>query len=221
MSVARRENGAGGSQRGRLHFWVVQVTELAIAIGFVDLSLHVTRAVVLLGGAGVLAAISLTAKGPLGVIKLVGRPAHRVLALVVAVGMALAPLIPILRPGADGIAILELGAIGLARVATLIRVTPGTPASGVTDERRGRSEPASGPGTSPGPGARTGPPPVARVAHWAGRATSQAGTAVNRAADEHGPVARAHVLRAAHASGRLTGKIASAQRRRSTRDTGH
>jgi len=201
-----------GRARGRLHFWVIQVTELAVAVGLVDLSLHVTRAAVLLGAATVLAAISLTAKGPLGVIRLVGRPAHRVAALVVAAGMAAVPLVPALRPGVDGIAVLELGAIGLARVATLVRVAPGPltaelEPSGRRGARRERPEAAPGSG-------ETDPPAVARVARWAGRTTSQTGTAVNRVADAHGPAAKAHVLRAARTSGRVTGRLTAAQRRR-------
>jgi len=209
-----------GRGRGRLHFWVIQVTELAVAVGLVDLSLHVTRAAVLLGAAGVLAAISLTAKGPLGVVRLVGRPAHRVVALVVAAGMALAPLAPALRPGVDGIAILELGAIGLARVATLVRVAPG-PLSADPEapgRRAARGEPS---GASPGSRGGADPPPVARAARWAGRAASQAGTAVNRAADSHGPVAKAHVLRVARTSGRVTGWLTAQRRRRSPRGPGN
>lgn len=223
--AARRERASRASQRGRLHFWVIQVTELAVAVAFVDISLHVTRAAVLLGAAGVLTAMSLTAKGPLGVVRLVGRPTHRVLALAVAAGMALAPVVPALRPGVDGIAILEIGAAGLARVATLIRVAPGSPA-GANDGRVaghiGRTDDDGTPPSSAS-GVRAGPTPAARVARWAGRATSQAGTTVNRAADKHGPIARAQVLRAARASGRVAAKIEAARRRsaRDTRDTRH
>jgi len=208
-----------GRDRGRLHFWVIQVTELAVAVGLVDLSLHVTRAAVLLGAAAVLTAISLTAKGPLGVVRLVGRPAHRVVALVVAAGMALAPLAPALRPGVDGIAILELGAIGLARVATLVRVAPG-PLSADPEEPRRRAARGERSKLAPDAGGAD-PPPVARVARWAGRAASQAGTAVNRAADAHGPVAKAHVLRAARTSGRVTGRLTAQRRRRFPRGPGN
>lgn len=226
---AGKSGGAGSSvsggrgrpsPRGRLHFWVIQVTELAVAVALVDLSLHVTRAAVLLGAAAILAAISLTAKGPLGIVRLVGRPAHRALAVVVAAGMALAPLVPVLRPSVAGIAILELGAIGLVRVATLVRVAPGAPLPTEPEPSGRRAGRRDRPGALPGPHDGGGPTPADRAARWAGRAASQTSAAVNRAADARGPAAKAHVLRAARTSGRVTGRLA-ARRRRSAGGPGH
>jgi hypothetical protein len=100
-------------------FWILQLAELLAAVALADLSLHVDRGGLLVAGTAVLALLAITADGPLGLIRVVPRRLHVYAVCVVAVVLALAPILPQIRPDASGIIIIEFGAVGLFRLATL------------------------------------------------------------------------------------------------------
>ncbi len=121
--------------------------------------MHIGRSVLLVVGAAAFGALAVTAKGPLGLIRVCGPRVHAVLDVVVAVGLALAPLLPALRPDAAGIVVVEVVALAWLRMATLTRYrrplpTPATGAgasTGVGPVGGTRSPGTEGPGTE-GPG---------------------------------------------------------------------
>jgi hypothetical protein len=102
-------------------FWILQLAELLAAVALADLSLHVNRGGLLVAGTAVFALLAITAKGPLGLVRLVPRRLHVYAVCVVAVVFALAPIIPQIRPDASGIIIIVFGAVGLFRLATMTR----------------------------------------------------------------------------------------------------
>ena len=113
---------AGGPGRRRwLPFWGVQATEIVVALVFADLSVHVANSGLLVGSAAALLVLAVTAQGPLGLFRICGQRLHLVLAMAMSVAIALAPLIPAVRPDIEGIIVVEFGAVGLFRVATLTR----------------------------------------------------------------------------------------------------
>jgi hypothetical protein len=119
--------------RGRwLPFWSLQVVELIVAFAFVDISIHVGNSGLLVAVAIALVALAATAQGPLGIFRICPPRLHLVLVVVTASVAAIAPVIPALRPDIEGIIVLEFGAVGLIRVATL---TAGPPQA--TRERSG------------------------------------------------------------------------------------
>ncbi|HWF21393.1 MAG TPA: hypothetical protein VG226_04555, partial [Acidimicrobiales bacterium] len=89
------------------------------AVALADLSLHVDRGGLLVAGTAVFALLAITANGPLGLVRVVPRRLHVYAVCVVAVVFALAPILPQIRPDASGIIIIEFGAVGLFRLATL------------------------------------------------------------------------------------------------------
>ncbi|HLH28902.1 MAG TPA: hypothetical protein VKW77_08285 [Acidimicrobiales bacterium] len=113
-------------------FWVLQAAELAVALVLVDVAVHVERPSLLLGSAGALALLALLSDGPLGLVRLLG-PRRHVLSCVVLcaaiAGLFVAGIaLPSLRPGAAGIVVGLVAAVGLARLATLTRTAPPIPA---------------------------------------------------------------------------------------------
>jgi len=140
-----------------------------VAGALAGLSVHISRSGLLLAAAGAFALLAVTARGPLGLVRLCGPRLHATLDIVVALAVAAAPIVPALRPGIAGILAVEVTALAWLRLATLTRYTPArsTPA---------RSTPVSaGPDSvapSPAPGRgleRTEPPlPGAVVARGLG-----------------------------------------------------
>ena len=100
-------------------FWILQLAELLAAVALADLSLHVDSGGLLVAGTGVFALLAITAKGPLGLVRVVPRRLHVYAVCVAAVVLALAPILPQIRPDVSGIIIIEFAAIGLFRLATL------------------------------------------------------------------------------------------------------
>ncbi len=112
----------GRTHRHRwLPFWGVQATEIIVALVFADISVHVANGGLLIGGAIALFALAVTAQGPLGLFRICGQRLHLILAMALSVVIALAPLVPAIRPDIEGIIVVEFGAVGLFRVATLTR----------------------------------------------------------------------------------------------------
>jgi len=216
--------------RGRwLPFWIMQATEIAVALVFAYLSVHVAHGDVLVISAIPLLALAVTAEGPLGVFRLCGQRLHLYLAMALSTAIALAPIIPTLRPDIQGIIVLEFGAVGLFRVATLTKT--GDPRRAVGRGPQGgspvidttasvvapRSAPGSGTDSVPA-GAGSGPPAgpsgsgpssSGAAARWAGRTSGAAVASGKRVAADYGPEAEEQVKRVIRGIGKWAGRVSS------------
>ncbi len=204
-----RPPSSPGRRRRWLPFWLLQIAELTVALAFVDISVHVDHGGLLVGAAIGLFALAVTARGPIGILRICDRSLHLVAVTVGGVLVAVAPLIPALRPDLQGMVVLEFG--GLIRLATFTATAPatrgsragrpGTPvidATATVSPRRAPSGGATGPGT-PSP------------ARWAGWATAQAAASGRRAAARFAPVAEARVRRTLWSAGRAAGQARRAK----------
>ena len=211
-----------------LPFWVLQVTELVVALVFVDVSVHVSGGGLLVAAAAAFAALAVTARGPLGIVRICGERLHLVLVMAAAGTAAVAPVVPALRPDIEGIIVLEFGAIGLMRLATFTR-TSDTPRA-VGSSRRGSAVidakatvvvPGGTSGAPPAPTDRStgqlssehpssgGAAPGSATARWLGRTAGAAAASGKRAASRHRPAAEERVRRSIRSAGRLTGRVTS------------
>ena len=203
-------------------FWILQATEILSVVALAYLSLHVSRGGVLVVAGAVFAVLALTADGPLGVIRISSRRLHVILAVVVAVMVAVSPVASTLRPDIEGIIILEVAAIGIIRVATLVNTDPqpvspkGVRGSGTVINARAtvaRPSAPQRPGRISSPSTDRSRFPteegVGSAARWAGRAAGAATSAASRSTAKHGPAAKAQVKRTIRSAGRLVGKAAS------------
>ena len=188
-----------------------------MALVLVDVSVHVGNSGLLVAAAVVFAALAVTADGPLGLVRICRPWLHLTLLVAVAAVVAVAPLVPSLRPDVEGIIVLEFGAVGLIRLATLTDMGPSPRPSWLSR----RSDPSvidatatvtSGPGAGARPpAARAGPrrrppgPPPGR----AGRAVGAASASGRRAAARHRPAAEEQMRRAVRRAGRFTGRFLS------------
>jgi hypothetical protein len=224
------------SGRRWLPFWVLQTSEVAVAVVLVDISVHVSRGTLLLVAAAALGGLAVTARGPLGIFRVCGQRLHVYLVMAAAVAIAVAPIVPALRPGIEGITVVVFGAVGLLRLATLTRlVTPGPVAAGggrgagaVVDvtstpappvSRGGRAvaehpaaaeHPVPDPsGTPPGPGPSRTTASSGAAAGWVGRTTGTAAARGRRAADRHRPEVEETVKRTIRGAGRMAGRMTS------------
>jgi len=207
-------------------FWVLQVAEILSVLALADLSLHVSRGGVLAVGGAVFAALALTAAGPFGIIRIFGRRLHVILVVVAAFLIALSPVVAAIRPDVEGIIILEIVAVGIIRLATLVNTDPrrarpkGVRGSGpVVDATAtvAASTPArTGAAPSPSsPSGRSFLPTEERVgtaARWAGRAAGAATSAASRSTAKHGPAARVQAKRTIRTTGRLVGRARATSR---------
>jgi len=203
-----------------LPFWLMQATEIAVALVFAYLSVHVAHGDLLVISAIPLVALAVTAQGPLGVFRLCGQRLHLFLAMAVSTAIALAPIIPSLRPDIQGIIVLEFGAVGLFRVATLTR-TGDTRRAVRRGPQRGSSvinttatvvapgsgSSSSGPSSS-GPSS-SGSSSSGAAARWAGRTSGAAVASGKRVAAEYGPEAEEQVKRAIRGIGKWAGRASS------------
>jgi hypothetical protein len=130
-------------------FWILQLAELLAAVALADLSLHVDRGGLLVAGTAVFALLAITANGPLGLVRVVPRRLHVYAVCVVSVVFALAPILPQIRPDASGIIIIEFGAVGLFRLATLtstvvtVRAPRGSARAAASAEQPAAEQPAA------------------------------------------------------------------------------
>lgn len=214
--------------RGRrwLPFWLLQVMELVVAFIFVDISVHVGNSGLLVAAALAFALLAVTARGPLGIVRICRPWLHLTLVVSVAVVVALAPILPAARPDIEGIIVIEFGAIGLIRLATLTDMHPASRRS--SGRRAGRSvieataveatavattATVSGGVSSRPAGAdpdRNAPPSTAgAAARWAGRASGVVSASGRQAVAKHRPEAEEQVKRAIRGAGRLTGRLSS------------
>jgi hypothetical protein len=199
---------------------VLQCTEIVVALVFVDISIHVARSGLLVGGAIALLALAVTAQGPLGFFRLFGQRLHRQLVMALSVLLMLAPVIPALRPDVQGIIVVEFGAVGLLRLCTLTRTseeattTIGRSSPGgrvVLDARVVEStvvdpSPAGPRATAAG---KAGGPDAASTPRRAGRATGVVITTGKQAVHEHRPVVEEGVKRSIRNLGRWAGRLSS------------
>ena len=211
-----------------LPFWLMQVTEVAVALVFAYLSVHVAHGALLVISAIPLLALAVTAQGPLGVFRICGQRLNLVLVMTVSVAIALAPIVPSLRPDIQGIIVLEFGAVGLFRVATLTRtgdirraVRPGphggssvinTTATVVApDGGAGAGAAAAGAGPPPGPGpsGQSDPSTSGGAARWAGRTGGAAVASGKRLAADYGPEAEKQAKRVIRGFGKWAGRLSS------------
>jgi len=129
---------------------------------------HIGRSHDLLGAGAVLALLAITARGPLGLVRICGPRLHAVLDVSVALLLAASPLVRALRPGLAGIVVVELAAAALLRVvdadplldparpAVAAETGPRPPPPNRRRRRRARPWPPSGASGAwppvPGPG---------------------------------------------------------------------
>jgi hypothetical protein len=224
VAPGRPPEGSPIRWRRRFPFWVLQATEIVVAFIFVDISIHVAHGDLLLVAALAMVALAITAHGPLGIVRVCGQRLHVLLASVLAVLVALAPIVPALRPDIQGIIVIEFGAVGLLRVATLTR-TDGV--RSVNAGSRGRVRvidttatvvgAAAPPGPSATPGPSTGPTSGATTtstnqdsaARRAGRASSTAVTTGKRVAAKYRPEAEEQVKATIRGVGKWAGKVSA------------
>jgi hypothetical protein len=215
------------SRQRWLPFWVLQLTELVMAVALAYFSVRVSNGGVLVVGAGVFALLALTARGPLGILRICGPRLHVIVTIACSVVLALAPVVPGFRPDIQGIIVLEFVAVGVIRLATFTRVTaPVGPGAG----RRARTMvidasvvvaeagstvaerpiPATAqPGGDPVPAGdapRPSPAPGA-AARWLGRTTGTMAASGKRAVALHRPEVEAHAKRTIRSAGRVAGRL--------------
>jgi hypothetical protein len=205
MSAGSADSGVTRAPSRRwVPFWVLQVAELAVAFVFVDVAVHLTSQGSLLAAAALFALLAVTARGPLGIVRLCPRGLHAVLVVVASVAIALSPILPVLRPDLIGIIVLEFGAVGMIRLATLTRTAEGapvaSPASGPTS-----SVPAERAETGAATGGEDGEPSM--VDKSARTAAAAAAVAGRQAVERYGPAAEEQARRALRGAGRSVGRV--------------
>jgi len=166
-------------------FGLHQLLEYLLAGALAEFSVHIARSGLLLGAACAFALLALTARGPLGVARVCGARLHGALDVAVALAAAAAPAVPVLRPDAAGVVVVEVAAVAWLRLATLTRY-----------RRPAGADNTVAPGSAPPPDP-AGPPPAG--ARGAGTPAQPAGGAVGT------PVARTLGVLAGRSSRRLPG----------------
>ncbi|MGH9078890.1 MAG: hypothetical protein ACRDYE_02215 [Acidimicrobiales bacterium] len=223
MSTVDRRNtvprpATAPSSTRPLPFWVLQITELVIAIVFVDVSVHVRGGGLLVAAAVACAALAVTADGPIGLLRICPPKLHITLAVAVAAIVAATPLVPALRPDIEGIIVLEFGAIGLIRVATLTRPSVSPRRTVRTRPRTRRVIDATASVVDPGAPGRPPPPtrsagetgpPGEGAARRAGRTAGTAAASGKRLVAKHRPAAEAHLKRSIRNAGRWAARLAA------------
>jgi hypothetical protein len=185
---------------------------VAVAVIFVDVSAHVVRGGLLVAGAIVFTGLALTARGPFGLMRICGQRLHLILITVAGAVVALAPVIPALRPDLEGIIVVEFGAIGLIRLATFTRSDDGgrvvskRTGSAVIDVRATVVSPADPRSARARP---TGPTSSGAAARWVGRTAAVVAESGKRAAAKHRPAAEARVKQSIRSVGRIAGRVTS------------
>ena len=185
---------------------MLQAAELVVAFVFVDISVHVANSGLMVAAAVAFAVLAVTAHGPLGIFRICPPWLHLTLVISVAAVVAVAPVVPALRPDIEGIIVIEFGAIGLDPIGYPHRHAPVLPlpaSAGVPPARPSVIDATAtvtgdtGRPLDPG-GARrpTAPSPTGAAARWAGRAAGTASASGRRAVAKHRPEAEKQVRRA-------------------------
>ena len=128
--VERAPTGVG--RQRRLPFALHQGLEYALAALLVDLGIHSVHGGLLFVAAAAFVILAATARGPLGILRLVGPSIHKALDVTVPVLIGLAPIWPAMRPDLGDTILLELLVLVWLRVTTLTsyRARTRTPATG-------------------------------------------------------------------------------------------
>ena len=203
-------------RRRWLPFWVLQVMELVVAFIFVDISVHVANSGLLVAAAVAFALLAVTARGPLGIVRICPPWLHLTLVVSICVVVALAPLFPAARPDIEGIIVIEFGAIGLIRLATLTDMNPSSrrsmarrPDRMVIEATATVADDVAPASSTPEP-PRTPPPSSASAAaRWAGRTAGAVSLSGRQTVAKHRPEAEAQVKGAIRRAGRIAGRITS------------
>ncbi len=205
-------------RRRWIPLWVLQLAELVVAFVFVDISVHVANSGLMVAAAVAFVALAVTAHGPLGILRICPPWLHLTLVISVAAVVAVAPVVPALRPDIEGIIVIEFGAIGLIRLATLTDMHASSRSRRPLATRRhdpsviDATATVTSDATVPSPTADprpTAPSPTGAAARWAGRAAGTASASGRRAAAKHRPEAERQVKRAIREAGRLAARITS------------
>ena len=183
----RRDVDPVATSKRWIPFWVLQAAELGVAFVFVDVAVELGSSGSLVAGAALLAVLALVARGPLGIVRLCPRGLHVVLVVVASVTIALSPILAFLRPDVAGIIVVEFGAVGLIRLATLTRTTERDP---VRSEALVPTEAAHD-----------------SVIERSARCAAAAAVLGRRALEQYGPAAEDQARRALRGAGRSVGRM--------------
>jgi hypothetical protein len=119
--------GRGRAFRRPIPFGIHQVCEYAIAVALVLTSVHVAGGGLLVVGGIAFGLLAATGRGPTGIVRVCPPRLHATLDVVVALGLAIAPVLPSLRPDISGILVIEFAAVGWIRLTTLTSFTRRAP----------------------------------------------------------------------------------------------
>jgi hypothetical protein len=214
-------------------FAALQASEIAIGLIFAYLSVHVANSSLMVVAGAAFVVLAVTARGSLGIVRLVGPRLHVLLVVVVGVVVGLAPVIPAFRPDVQGIIVIEFGVVGLIRLATFTQtdtsapggagrrrtspVAPVAPVAPVVNNTLIVVEPrpaTPAPANRPTPGSGTPSPVTGAALRWLGRTTGAAAASGKRVVAQHRPEAEAQAKRTIRSAGRIAGKIASSTQSR-------
>lgn len=130
----------------KLAFWIHQVVEYGLAIVVLSQGAQAGAPVPAGIAAGALVLLAVTAQAPLGAFRVVSRPVHRVLDIVVVVALVLVAVGFRDELGTGGLIVLGASAFALAVLVIRTdytpprpRRSPGTPAGPTTGEELGRA----------------------------------------------------------------------------------
>jgi hypothetical protein len=203
-------------RRRWIPFWLLQAMELVVAFVFVDISVHVGNSGLMVAAALAFALLAVTARGPLGIVRICRPWLHLTLVVSLAVVVALAPIFPAARPDIEGIIVVEFGAIGLIRLATLTDMNPSSrrsvsrrPDRSVIEATATVSESVTPPTAAAEPARNPAPSTTGAAARWAGRAAGVVSASGRQTVARHRPEAEHQVKRAIRGAGRLTGRVTS------------
>ncbi|HXQ75405.1 MAG TPA: hypothetical protein VN791_02830 [Acidimicrobiales bacterium] len=150
---------AGAPRRRRpIPFGVHQLSEYFFAVALVVLSVHIGRSELLLTAGALLGLLALTARGPLGIVRVCGSRLHAVLDVAAGILLAASPLVPALRPGVLGIVAVELVAVTWLRVTMLTRYAARADAPVAATVPPTATVPGPAAGGVRGAGSPSGPP---------------------------------------------------------------
>jgi hypothetical protein len=120
--VAAQDLGTASQRRRRpIAFGLHQFFEYLLAVTLVVVSVHIGGSTLLLVAGVVFGVLAVTARGPLGLVRLCGPRLHAVLDIIACLFLALSPLLLPLRPGVAEIVAVEVVAVVWLRVSLLTR----------------------------------------------------------------------------------------------------
>jgi hypothetical protein len=217
-TVGPADPATTGGRRRWIPLWVLQLAELVVAFVLVDISVHVANSGLMVAAAVAFAALAVTAHGPLGIFRICPPWLHLTLVISVAAVVAVAPVVPALRPDIEGIIVIEFGAVGLIRLATLTDMHASSRSRrplasrrhdpSVIDATATVTSEAGVPSTTADTSA-TAASPSGTAARRAGRAAGTASASGKRAVAKHRPEAEKQVKRAIREAGRLAARMTS------------